>query len=256
MPPTPAKARPPRSTVSPHVGRFVDFAEPSSADDCLGLCHGDGPLPAALEPLVRRFTPFDPAHPASGGTGPQPAAAPAGRTPTVLFDRRRPGAAPTAAGAGALPYQDGAFTLVISHFSIQRLDDPARVLCEMVRVCRGGGKVIIAEQVRPARHASERDRLERLRDPGHRGLPSLEKLIALLTQAGARVRRLDRLNVERPLEPWLEAAADPQCAEAIRQALLEEVDGGPCTGARPRVIGGELWVTHTWAHLAAEPHGR
>lgn len=247
MPPTTAKVHQPRNDVSPHVDRFVTFTEPSPADDCLGLACDDGPLPAVLRPLVGQLTSVGAV---GGDAGPaSPGAGANGRTPTVLFSRDRlRGGSPDAT---ALPYRDGAFTLVVSYFSMQHLGDPAQALREMVRVCRPDGRVIIAELVRPSYHARERDRLERLRNPAHRGLPALDRLVHLLTEAGAHVRRLERINVERPLECWLQAA-DPQCADAIRQALLEEVDGGPRTGARPRIIGGEIWVTQTWAHLAAE----
>jgi SAM-dependent methyltransferase len=253
------------------VGRLVEFAEPCPADECLDLAHGRGPLPAALGPLVRHVTSVEvasigaaPADAVPVDTAPAPAEpAPAGagaggRTPTVLFNRGRAhgGAAETPAvqaDACALPYQDGTFTLVTSRFALRWLDDPAQGLREMVRVCRSGGRVIIAEVVRPTYHAPERDRLERLRDPDHPGLATLDGLARLLAEAGAHVRRLERINVERPLEPWLAAAPDPRGADDIRQALINEVDGGPRTGARPRVISGEIWFTQTWAHLAAEP---
>ncbi|SEG92309.1 Methyltransferase domain-containing protein [Thermomonospora echinospora] len=264
MPSTTARARQHRSAVSPHVDRLVDFTEPSPADECLDLSHGRGPLPAALEPLVRRVTAVDTTQVTAGTTGPLPVprgSGSGGRTPTVLFDRSRthgggPGSSAVRADACALPYRDGTFTLVTSRFSLRRLGDPAQVLREMVRVCRPGGRVVIAEAVRPAYDAPERDRLERLRDPGHPGLATVDGLTRLLAEAGAHVRRLERINVERPLEPWLADAPDPHGADDIRHALVNEVDGGPRTGARPRVIGGEMWFTQTWAYLAAEPYRR
>ncbi|HEX2313950.1 MAG TPA: class I SAM-dependent methyltransferase [Thermomonospora sp.] len=251
MPPTTARAlrRQDADTVSPHVARLVDFAEPSLTDDCLDLSCGGGPLPAALAPLVRHVTALD-------GTRPQGSTGPDGRTPTVLFGRARaraadPDAPAVRASATALPYRPATFTLVTSRFSLAGLGEPAQVLREMVRVCRPGGRVVIAEVVRPARDGREHDRLERLRDPAHHGTPTLDRLTELLTEAGAHVRRLERFNVERPLEPWLATAPDQAGADRIRHALVEEIDGGPRTGARPRVISGELWFTQTWAHLAA-----
>lgn len=268
MSPTTAKARRRRNSDSPHLDRLVAFADPVPADECLTLGCESGLLPAALSPLVRRVTtaptaPAAPAAPESATTPDAPAAPdgsggppPGGRMPTVVFvpaRRRGDGASTAGADATALPYRDGTFTLVISRLVLRRPVDPASMLREMVRVCRPSGRVVIAEVVRPAHHASARDRLERLRDPAHPGLPALDDLTRLLADAGARIRRLERINVERPLDHWLAEATDPAIAEQVRQALLNELDGGSRTGARPRVIGGELWYTDTWAYLAAEP---
>jgi len=264
--PTTAKVHRRRSSTSPHLDRLVAFAEPGPADECLTLDCGSDPLPAALSPLVRRVTAADAVRPADHAASDPPgppsstsAPPPGGRMPTVVFSparHRGDGAFATAAEGAALPYRDGAFTLVVSRLALRRPVDPASLLRETVRVCRPGGRVVIAEVVRPAHHAPARDRLERLRDPAHPGLPALDDLVRLLTDAGARIRRLERINVERPLEHWLADATDPAVAEEVRRALLEEIDGGSRTGARPRVIGGELWYTDTWAYLAAEPRPR
>jgi SAM-dependent methyltransferase len=157
------------------------------------------------------------------------------------------------ADATALPYRSGSFTLVTARFSLLHLGDPQRVLRELLRVCRPGGRLVVAELVRPNLAGPDRDRLERLRDPDHPGTPSIAGLTELITSAGAWVRRLDVFTVERPAEPWLAGARDPRAADRIRAALLEEVNGGPRTGVKPRVIGGELWFTQNWAHVAAEP---
>jgi ubiquinone/menaquinone biosynthesis C-methylase UbiE len=158
---------------------------------------------------------------------------------------------PVRAAATALPYRTSTFTLVTLRCSLHRLADPVAAVREMLRVSRPGGRLIVANLVRRNSAAFERDRLERLRDPAHTGTPSVARLTGLLTDAGADVRRLDVFTVERPAEPWLAGACDDTSATKIRAALIAEVDGGPCTGARPRMIGGELWFTQSWAHLAA-----
>jgi SAM-dependent methyltransferase len=129
--------------------------------------------------------------------------------------------------------------------------DPERALREMLRVCRPGGRLVIADLVRSNLAGADRGRIERLRDPAHPPAPSLARVVDLITDAGANVRRLDLFTVERPVEPWLADGPDPRVAEGIRTALIAEVDGGPRTGAKPRIIGGELWFTQSWAHVAA-----
>ncbi len=65
--------------------------------------------------------------------------------------------------------------------------------------------------------------------------------------------RLDVFTIERPVEPWLTEARDPG---RIRRELTDELDGGPPPGARPRLVGGELWFTQSWAFFAVEPADR
>ncbi|MFA1548762.1 class I SAM-dependent methyltransferase [Actinomadura chokoriensis] len=262
-------------TIAPHLRRLLEFVEPGRDDVCLDVARGRGPMPAALAPQVRHVTAVDamPEPPEPAGTS--------GRMSTIEFGTgpvritgdgpdgdRLPAAAtredrrphpigpdrPTIkADATALPYRDNAFSLVTARFSLYNLGDPGEVLRELLRVCHPDGRVIIADLVRGNLAGPERDRIERLRDPDHPGTPSIARLTEMITSAGGSIRRLDVFTVERPIEPWLAGARDDASADRIREALIDEVDGGPKTGAKPRIIGGELWFTQTWAHVAAEP---
>jgi SAM-dependent methyltransferase len=160
-----------------------------------------------------------------------------------------PDTGPSRAPGLALPYQDGAFTLVIAQFPLFHLADPPAAVREMLRMCHPNGRLIIADQVRTESAAAERDRLERMHDPAHSGAPSVARLIGLLAGSGGGIRRVDVFSIERPAEPWLAEARDEPGAAQIRAALIAEVDGGPPTGARPRMIGGELWFTQRWAYF-------
>ncbi|MFI0373655.1 class I SAM-dependent methyltransferase [Actinomadura sp. 1N219] len=268
--------------IAPHLRRLLEFVEPDQNDVCLDVARGHGPMPAALAPQVRHMTAVDampvPADPVPGssrrmatvefGTGPvritdgdspPPArgVATARGTATTREDPRPrsidPDRPTIKADATALPYRDNTFSLVTARFSLYNLGDPDHVLRELLRVCRPGGRVVIADLVRGNLAAPDRDRIERLRDPDHPGTPSIARLTEMITSAGGSIRRLDVFTVERPVEPWLAGACDDATAERIRTALVDEVDGGPKTGAKPRIIGGELWFTQSWAHVAAEP---
>jgi SAM-dependent methyltransferase len=220
-------------TLDTCLDRLVDFAEPITADVCLDVTYGHGPVAAAIRPRVRFVTALDAA--------PQPMPAADPRLTTVRADAR------------ALPFRDHSFTMVTTHFSLYRLPDPPRALREMVRVCRPGGRLVIADLIRTNHTNGDRDQLERLRDPDHPATPSISRLTDLLAGAGAAVHRFDVFTIERPAEPWLSAAGDAIAATQLRRALTAEVDGGPTTGARPRVISGELWFTQSFAHVAAVP---
>ncbi|MBE1533571.1 class I SAM-dependent methyltransferase [Actinomadura algeriensis] len=238
--------------IASHLKRLLDFVDPLPGDVCLDVARGRGPLPALLAPHVRSLTAVDAARDGRAfRTGPvrMPGdaltAAPA--APHARADET--GHPTVRADATALPYPDGSFSLVTARFALHAPDDPHDVLRELLRVRRPGGRLIMADLVRGNLAATSRDRIERLRDPDHPGIPTIARLTEMVTAAGGAIRRLDVFTVERPAEPWLADAPDPDAADRVREELLDEVDGGPPTGAKPRIIGGELWFTQTWAHV-------
>jgi SAM-dependent methyltransferase len=155
-----------------------------------------------------------------------------------------------AGDATALPYLDESFDLVVTRFSVHHFEDPAIPLAEMARVCRAGGRVGVADMVADADPvlADGQDRLERLRDPSHTRMLTLDALVDLLERLGARAKVRESREVVRPVGTWLEQAkAEPEAAAEVARELEAELAGGPATGLRPQRLDGELHFTHTWA---------
>jgi hypothetical protein len=122
----------------------------------------------------------------------------------------------------------------------------------MVRVCRTGGRVVVADLVVAPGLPGDPDRMERLRDPSHAAMLTVEAIERLLTSNGATVRESDVFDVERPLGVWLEQARTPgDVARRISDELRQELAGGAPTGMRPLIVDGDLWFTQTWAHISA-----
>jgi SAM-dependent methyltransferase len=221
-----------------HLGRLVDFARPASEDVCLEVACGTGLVARALAFRTRHVTALD-ITPQMLEVG--KARADAEGLSNVVFQQ---------GDAERLPFLGGSFSLVISRFSLHQVVEPERVASELVRVCRPGGRVVVADLVVKPGLPGDPDRMERLRDPSHAAMLTVETIERLLTSTGAAVDECDVFDVERPVRAWLEQARTPGDAAAqIEGELLRELAGDASTGMRPLIVDDNLWFTQTWAHI-------
>jgi len=224
------------------LGQLVDFAGPTPDDVCLEVACGTGLVARALARRTRHVTALD-LTPEMLATG--KAAADAEGVLNVVFQE---------GDATRLPFLGGSFSLVLSRFSLHQVAEPEQVVAEMVRVCRPGGRVVVADLVRKPGLPGDPDRMERLRDPSHGTMLAVEAIERLLTSAGSAVAASEAFDVRRPLRVWLEQSRTPgDVAGRIEAELREDLAGGAPTGLRPLMVGEDLWFTQTWAHVLAHP---
>lgn len=96
-----------------------------------------------------------------------------------------------------LKFEDDSFDIVYAPYVISVVPDPVKVACEMARVCRPGGRVIILN------HFLSRNplvsRVERWISPAtvHIGFKSDLDLPAFLAQANLQTATIEKVNVPR-----------------------------------------------------------
>jgi SAM-dependent methyltransferase len=200
---------------------------PLGPDDLvLDVAAGTGHVARSLAPRVRAVVALD-ATPAMLDRGRRHDVA------NVIFMR---------GDAAALPFVDGSFDVVVSRFAVHHFEQPDVQVAEMRRC---GRRLALADLVAAPEVADTQNRLERLRDPSHVRLLTVDELAALVRTDDVEVRA-----VVRPLEPWLAQTGTPEpAADEIRTALASEIEGGPPTGFQPRRQDGELYFVHTMASL-------
>jgi ubiquinone/menaquinone biosynthesis C-methylase UbiE len=81
-----------------------------------------------------------------------------------------------------LSYADNSFSLVITRYSFHHLLIPEKALKEMIRVCRPGGRVMVADVAVESARSDFYDRLEIMRDPSHTHALTHEEFAALFQQ--------------------------------------------------------------------------
>jgi ubiquinone/menaquinone biosynthesis C-methylase UbiE len=227
--------------VTEALGRLMDFAEPEldQEDIVLEVACWTGLVARAIGRRVRHVTAID-ASTAMLEEGKR--RADRDGITNVTFAR---------GDASDLPYLARSFSLVVTRFSLHHFGDPLGALREMVRVSRPGAGLILVDIVRPE-GPGDPDEIERLRDPSHAALLTADQIGELLAEAGAEEKRRESFEVVRPVGQWLEQSrTPPDAAERIRAELTAELAGGPPTGLRPELVGGELSFTHSHVFLAA-----
>jgi len=139
-----------------------------------------------------------------------------------------------------LPCRDHAFSIVTSRLTFHHLLQPLVVLCEMARVCRRGGRVVVVD-VCPAREkAAAFNRMETLRDPSHtRALP-IEELAALFESAGLRDLRVHRWRMPGELESLLARSFPLPGNDAHVRDIFRESIAKDAMDVTPRLQDGTI----------------
>jgi SAM-dependent methyltransferase len=156
-----------------------------------------------------------------------------------------------------LPYDGGAFSLVVSRFAFHHFPDPGAVLREMARVCAPGGRLVVADTAvspDPARAAAF-NRMERLRDPSHVRALSLAELAGLFEAAGLPMPAVTRCEVRAEVEGLLSRSFPaPGDADRIR-ALFAESLADDALGVGARRLDEAIHFAYPVAILVAERAG-
>jgi phosphatidylethanolamine/phosphatidyl-N-methylethanolamine N-methyltransferase len=99
--------------------------------------------------------------------------------------------------AQSLTFADDSFDIVYAPYLVSVVPDPVQVACEMRRVCRPGGKIIILNHFRSANLVLSR--LERAISPFtvHVGFKSDLDLPAFLAQAGLEPISIEKVNAPK-----------------------------------------------------------
>ncbi|MGH7715534.1 MAG: class I SAM-dependent methyltransferase [Vulcanimicrobiaceae bacterium] len=160
----------------------------------------------------------------------------------------------TEGAAEALPFEDGSFDLVVTRFSLHHIDDPQRVVNEMVRVARGRGRVLLIDMLVPEDDpdlAERANAIERRRDPSHAWTPTFPQLQAYPMAAGATLVEAYTRERTRDLDDWIKMSGS-EIRDELRAAFEAELSGGPPTGLAPYRENGAIRFQHPLGIVLAQ----
>lgn len=150
-----------------------------------------------------------------------------------------------------LPFEDAAFDVVVCRLAFHHVEDPGRVLREMVRVCRPNGRVAVEDLItseHPER-AAYHDRFEILRDPSHTRAIPLGELVRMFAEAGLEVEEARIDQIYQDAERWLQRSFTPEVRAAEVRAMLERDLAEDLSGTQPFRHEGKLLFHHRMATL-------
>ncbi|HUO34217.1 MAG TPA: methyltransferase domain-containing protein [Candidatus Acidoferrum sp.] len=140
--------------------------------------------------------------------------------------------------AQSLPFSDGSLDIAVTSYSLHHMSDPARVVAEMARVVRKGGRVGVLDIRAPEdpRVDDLNHRIEFSRDPSHTRSLTPARLHEIIQRAGLRILATRTEEHPRSFDHWLHVAGwrrGDQVYEDTRR-LMESSIPGDASGFHPR----------------------
>jgi SAM-dependent methyltransferase len=141
--------------------------------------------------------------------------------------------------ACALPFNEGAFDIVLTRYSFHHLPDAIVALREMKRVCRAGGRLVVIDATPSPQSQAAYDRMEILRDPSHTSALTLEQLRIMGREVGLSEQHIDGYR----LEAELNSLADPDDMQKLTQMLDSDIASGQNhTGVAAQRRESGIWI--------------
>lgn len=123
-----------------------------------------------------------------------------------------------------LPFPDEHFSVVLTRYSFHHFLDPMAVLEEMIRVCKIGGRVVIADVVMPADKADAYNLMETLRDPSHVKALSFPEMEGVIARSSLTEVQTAWYKFESELDKLLAASfPNPGDEQKIRKIFYEDL---------------------------------
>ena len=192
--------------------RMMDMANAGKEDTVLDVACGPGLVTMAFAPEVKQVTGID-ITPAMVDRAKQLATEK--DVQNVNFET---------GDVTQLPYPDQSFSIVLTRYSMHHFLEPKQVIQEMLRVCRKDGVVMIVDLVLPSEKRDFYDTVERLRDPSHVKVLTLEELKGIAEDAPMRDLEFEFYKWEMELEALLKAStANSKDKETIRNHFEQDV---------------------------------
>ncbi|MGH9679030.1 MAG: class I SAM-dependent methyltransferase, partial [Candidatus Acidiferrales bacterium] len=165
----------------------------------------------------------------------------------------------TCADVYALPFADSSADIVVCGYAFHHMTDPARVLSEMARVARPGGRVAVIDIIVPEGFdPAHQTAIERERDVTHTNTLTSAIFRSMFRDAGLRVYSENQHENFHDFDMWMRNAGrgpgDDFYAKT-RRRMESSITAPDASGFRPRSSGQDakgIEFTHTVLVIVGE----
>jgi SAM-dependent methyltransferase len=170
----------------------VEWCEPAEGVKALDVATGGGHVARRLRELGAEVVTLDP-------------------SPGMQADVLAP--------AEHIPFDDGAFDVVVTRIAPHHFEDIRAAVAELERV---SNRLVVIEDTL---YSSERhEQAEKLRDPTHVRNYTEDEWRGFLTEAGLEVEQVECFEKEHPLDDWLaRTSCEGAEAERVRELLADRL---------------------------------
>jgi len=124
------------------------------------------------------------------------------------------------APAEHIPFEDGAFDVVVTRIAPHHFEDIRAAVAELERV---SNRLVVVEDTLYS--SDQHEQAEKLRDPTHVRSYTEDEWRELLTEAGLEVEQVECLEKEHPLDDWLaRTGCEGAEAERVRELLADRMN--------------------------------
>ena len=194
---------------------ITQSAEPQPSHHVLDVACGAGFLVCAFAPLVRRVVGVDLS--ASMLREAEKIAIDFGWANTDFYQ----------ADGETLPFADEVFDIVSCKLALHYFPHPARVIAEMKRVARRGGRIVMVDRVasEDGQKQEYHNRIEKLRTPTKKKVYAPSEIVGLMEGEGMAIELFHRYEQHEDVEEWLATTgAAEENRQRARELLLNSVE--------------------------------
>lgn len=139
-----------------------------------------------------------------------------------------------------LPYESDQFSIVISRFGFHHFLSPEKVMKEMLRVCKTGGRVMVVDVCLPEEKLEAYNKMEKLRDLSHSSALSENQFEEMISSAGLNDVKRFRYSMKIGLDQQLEASF-PTDKKKLKEMIIQDI-GRDKLGISATKDGDEIYL--------------